>query len=348
MKRLVRLAIVLLLVGAAGSYYYLRARPTSLVLTGIITTHDVIVSAQVPGQISRLLVKEGDLVKRDQVIAEIRPDELRADSAYFAQAAQGANSLVEQNAAALRWEESQTTQQVQQAEAALAAAEAAQKGAESDLEQARLTFQRSDRLLKEGVIASEQYDQARTTRDALTSRAASLAKQAEQARVAVGLARNNAEQVAVRRGQLQSSRHGSAAAAAQRDKADVRLTYAEVQAPMDGIVDVRAAREGEVVGAGQPIVTLVNPDDFWVRADVEESYIDRVRIGDTLTVRLASGTEFPAAVFYRGVDAGFATQRDVSRSKRDIKTFEIRLRADNADRRLAIGMTAYVLLPIGK
>ena len=31
-------------------------------------------------------------------------------------------------------------------------------------------------------------------------------------------------------------------------------------------------------------------------------------------------------MFYRGVDAGFATQRDVSRTKRDIKTFEIRLR----------------------
>ena len=50
-------------------------------------------------------------------------------------------------------------------------------------------------------------------------------------------------------------------------------------------------------------------------------------------------------MFFRGVDAGFATQRDVSRTKRDIKTFEIRLRIDNKDRRLATGMTAYVLLP---
>jgi HlyD family secretion protein len=50
-------------------------------------------------------------------------------------------------------------------------------------------------------------------------------------------------------------------------------------------------------------------------------------------------------VFYRGVDAGFATQRDVSRTKRDIKTFEIRIRLDNRDRHLAPGMTAYVLLP---
>ena len=122
--------------------------------------------------------------------------------------------------------------------------------------------------------------------------------------------------------------------------------YTEIHAPIDGIVDVRAARVGEVVTPGQPVVTLINPDDLWVRADVEETYIDRVRIGDTLTVRLPSGDEREGTVFYRGVDAGFATQRDVSRTKRDIKTFEIRLRVDNRDRRLAVGMTAYVLLPV--
>ena len=53
-------------------------------------------------------------------------------------------------------------------------------------------------------------------------------------------------------------------------------------------------------------------------------------------------------VFVRGVDAGFATQRDVSRTKRDIKTFEIRLRCDNSDRSLAVGMTAYVTLPLDR
>jgi HlyD family secretion protein len=111
-------------------------------------------------------------------------------------------------------------------------------------------------------------------------------------------------------------------------------------------VDVRAARAGEVVSAGQPVVTLVNPDDLWVRVDVEESYVDRVRLGDRLAVRLPSGREIEGAVFFRGIDGGFATQRDVSRTKRDIRTFEVRLRADNAERRLALGMTAYVLLPV--
>jgi len=124
------------------------------------------------------------------------------------------------------------------------------------------------------------------------------------------------------------------------------LGYTELKAPVDGIVDVRAALQGEYVNAGQAVVTLVNPDDLWVRADVEESYVDGIRLGDVLMVRLPSGAERPGTVYFRGVDADYATQRDVSRTKRDIKTFEIRLRCDNRDRSLALGMTAYVLMPL--
>jgi HlyD family secretion protein len=135
-----------------------------------------------------------------------------------------------------------------------------------------------------------------------------------------------------------------AAASAQKVKAEVRLAYTELHAPIAGIVDVRAARAGEVVNPGQPVVSLIDPDDLWIRADVEESYIDRLRLGDRLPIRLPSGRSCIGTVFYRAVDADFATQRDVSRTKRDIKTFEVRLRVDNAERRLAVGMTAYVLL----
>ena len=98
----------------------------------------------------------------------------------------------------------------------------------------------------------------------------------------------------------------------------------------------------------QAIVTLINPDDLWVRADVEESYIDRIHLGDRLAVRLPSGATREGTVFFRGIDADYATQRDVSRTKRDIKTFQIRLRCDNQDRSLAVGMTAYVTLPAGR
>jgi len=317
-----------------------------LVLTGIVTTNDVIVSPQIGGQIAQLFVKEGDAVKKDQLIALIAPDELKADTAYFSHNVAGLSSQVRESEAALRFQQRQTADQIRQAESTLASIESQVDAAAADLEHARVTYTRTQNLSKQGVVSPQDLDQARTSFTSAQAKLDALKRQVEAQRATVALARSNAEQVLMKRSQVQTSEHMQAAASAQRAKADVRLRYTEIHAPIDGFVDVRAARVGEVVTPGQPIVTLINPDDLWIRADVEESYIDRLRIGDKLTVRLPSGIEREGTVFYRGADAGFATQRDVSRTKRDIKTFEVRLRVDNRDRRLAVGMTAYVLLPV--
>jgi len=189
--------------------------------------------------------------------------------------------------------------------------------AQADLENARLTFERDEPLFKQQAVSAQDYDQARTAYDAVKARIESLKNQVQ-------------------------------AAKAQKEKAIVQLSYAKIFSPLDGIVDTRAALQGEVVNPAQPIVTLINQDDLWVRADVEESYIDQIRLGDKLQVRLPSGVMREGAVFFRGVDADYATQPDVSRPKRDIRTFEIRLRCDNHDRALAVGMTAYVDFPVGK
>ena len=342
-----RLIVLLLVIGAGtGAYTYFNRPPTSLVLTGIVTTHDVVVSPQIGGKIESLLVKEGDAVVRGQLLAVIAPDELRAESSYASANAQGLSSQVQEAEAALRYQERQTTEQILQAESTMAAIEAQQAAAVADLEKERMNFERTRNLSTQELAPKSQLDDARMAHQAAQARVDALRKQVEAQRATVALARASAEQTAVRQSQVHANEHMQAAAAAQRTKADVRLAYTEVTAPIDGIVDVRAARQGEVVNQGQPLVTLVNPDDLWVRADVEETYIDRVKNGDHLTVRLPSGAEVDGVVFYRAVDAQFATQRDVSRTKRDIKTFEIRLRCDNKDRRLAVGMTAYVMLPL--
>ena len=343
-KRL--LLVFLLVVVGAGVYAYNRVGPTALVLTGIVTTNDVIVSPQIGGQIAELLVKEGDIVARDQLLAVLSPEELKADTAYFKQNVEGMSSQVRESEAALRFQERQMADQIRQAESTLAATESQVEAAAADLENARLLYTRTENLSKQGVVSPQELDQARTGSAAAQAKLDGLKKQVEAQRAAVALARSNAEQVQLRRSQVQTSEHMQAAASAQRAKADVRLRYTEIHAPMAGIVDVRAVRVGEVVMPGQPVVTLINPDDLWVRADVEESYITKVKIGDKLTVRLPSGDEREGTVFYRGADASFATQRDVSRTKRDIKTFEMRLRVDNHDRALAVGMTAYVLMPV--
>jgi multidrug resistance efflux pump len=348
MKRIRPLIILALIAFASwGAYTYVNRPPTSLTLTGVVTTNDVIVSAQIAGRLERLSVKEGDQVAKDQLVAVLEPDELRAESSYYQQNQAGLSSQVRESEAALRFQQRQMGDQIAQAESTLASLEAQVKAATADLEQARTTFTRTQNLSQQGVVSPQELDQTRTAFASAQAKLDALNKQIEAQRATVAMARSNAEQVAVRRSQVQTSEHMQAAAAAQRAKADVRLRYTEVKTPIGGLVDVRAVREGEYVNPGQPILTLINPDDLWIRIDVEESYIDRVRLGDKLSVRLPSGVEREGAVIYRGVDAGFATQRDVSRTKRDIKTFEVRLRVDNADRRLAVGMTAYVFLPLG-
>jgi HlyD family secretion protein len=339
---------ILVLIAAAGygAYYYFTLPPKALVLTGIVTTHDVAVAPQIGGRLVALKVKEGDSVTKGQTVAEIEPSELQADRAFYEHSAEGVASQVRESEAALRLQERQLVDQVKQAEAAVATAEAQRKAAASDVERAKATLDRTRELFTQQLAPAQTMDEARTEYDAAVSRMESLARQVDAAKSAVELARSNAEQVSVRRNQLQANQSQLAAVGAQRAKADVRLGFTNVEAPVDGIVDVQPVRQGEVVNAGQAILTLIDPDDLWVRADIEETYVDRVRNGDTLTVRLPSGEERTGTVFYRRADASFATQRDVSRTKRDIKTFETRLRVDNKDRRLAVGMTVYVLLPL--
>src|SRR5216117_791009 len=110
MRRL--LVLVLIAAAAAGAYLYLRRGPTALVLTGVVTTNDVIVSPQIAGQIGELRVGEGDPVTKDQLVAVITPDELRADTAYYTQNVAGLSSQVRESEAALRFQERQTVDQI--------------------------------------------------------------------------------------------------------------------------------------------------------------------------------------------------------------------------------------------
>ena len=166
---------------------------------------------------------------------------------------------------------------------------------------------------------------------------------AQEAQVAVAAA--NRQQVDVQGAEVKATAAQLEQAVAQKTQVETQLNYTKVYAPIDGIVSVRVARQGEVVQQGGPIVTILDIDHLWVQADVEESYIDQITFGQKLQVQLPSGDIINGSVFFKGVENDFATQRDVSRTKRDIKTFTIKVSVPNADRRLFAGMTAFVLLP---
>jgi HlyD family secretion protein len=81
---------------------------------------------------------------------------------------------------------------------------------------------------------------------------------------------------------------------------------------------------------------------------VPETYADKITLGETLQVRMPSGAVIPGKVIFKNTEGDFATQRDVSRQKRDIKTVALKLRIDNTGMKYATGMTAEVLVPPSK
>src|SRR5207253_10273409 len=60
----------------------------------------------------------------------------------------------------------------------------------------------------------------------------------------------------------------------------------EVTAPVDGVVVARNANTGDTVPAGQPLLTLVDPKQLWVNANVEETQVRRLQIGQPVDVHV--------------------------------------------------------------
>jgi len=128
------------------------------------------------------------------------------------------------------------------------------------------------------------------------------------------------------------------------NQAQVQLDYSQIVSPITGKVNVRAARQGEVVAAGTPIVTVTDLTQTWVYAPLPETEADAVKLGDSLRVVMPSGAALQGKVIAKSAEGDFATQRDVSRRKRDIETVRLKLLIPNPDERYVPGMLAEVYI----
>jgi HlyD family secretion protein len=262
---------------------------------------------------------------------------------------------------------SQSQAQVAQSQAQLRQAQAQVQQTQAAVAKAQDNFDRIRPLVARGVnpqqdLVTAQTDldsakaneqAARAGADAIQRSVAATQAGAEAtqrsvaaAQAALADAQQEQRQVPVQQRQTDAMRAAQAQAESNAAAANARFAQTRIFAPASGIVTLRAARQGEVVNPGSPIVTLFDLSSTWVDADVEETYADLIPMGQTLTVRLPSGTEISGPVIYKAVEADFATQRDVSRVKRDIKTVALRVRVPNPDGKLPLGMTAWVLLPV--
>jgi HlyD family secretion protein len=255
---------------------------------------------------------------------------------------------------------SQTQAQLRQAQAQVAQTQAAVAKAQDNFNRIRPLVEKDINPPQDLVTAQTDLDSAKANQQAAeagveaTRRVVAAAEAGVEAsgravaaaQAALADAQQQERQVGVQERQTDALRAAQAQAEANADAAAARFGQTRIFAPASGIVTLRAARQGEVVNPGTPIVTLFDLSSTWVDADVEETYADLIAMGQTLRVRLPSGAEVSGPVIYKAVEADFATQRDVSRTKRDIKTVAIRVRVSNPQGKLPLGMTAWVMLPV--
>jgi HlyD family secretion protein len=329
---------------SAAYYYFSASHSNDLVLIGTVDANQVIVSAQVEGRIQKLLVDEGTPVKAGDLIAVLDPSELKAQDAA---ATANISSLQHKVAEMQHTEQStsgSTSSDVVNAEAKVSSAKAQMMQAKATMDRVQSDSQRTVQLAKAGIASDQERVQAETNLQAAqaTMQAQQDMVRAAEADLKAAVARTNQANAA--KSTVASTEADLKNAIAQKNQAAVRLGYTNVYAPVTGTVSVRAARQGEVVNVGAPIVTVVDFTDTWVRAEIPETYSDHIGYGDTLKIQLPGGTTTSGRVFFKGVEADFATQRDVSRRKRDIKTIVLKVRLDNPKGAYVPGMTAEVLV----
>ena len=335
----------ILVVGSLIWYFVTARQSGDLQLIGTVDANEVVVSSKIPGRIQTLTVQEGQQVKAGQVIATIESQDLD-DAARAAEAAAAANRSKTSEA---RETERQTSGETSNATAAASAqvnaAQAALAQAQANLAHQKADTSRTVDLAAQGIMSAEAKDDAVTAEQAAEAAVNTAQGNLAAAQAALKQARAHELLTNVSARNVDESRDMEANAQALAAEAKVTAGYAQVVSPIDGVVNVWAARQGEVVAMGSPIVTILDLTQTWVYAPLPETQADTVQLGDSLRVVMPSGATIQGKVIAKLAQADFATQRDVGTRKRDIKTIQIKLLIPNPNEQFVPGMTAQVYIP---
>ena len=292
--------LIPLLVVALGSAALVPALSCSgngdgLEASGTVEATEAQLGFQSPGRIERILVREGDLVAAGDTLAVLDRAELVARHAQARAQLAAAQALLGELEAGSRSEERV------QAEQALRAASDRLADARRDLERVR-------RLFEAGALSRETLDRAQLQVDVLTSQQSQAEQQLQLVRTGPRPERIAAQRAAV------------ASAQAQVAQIDAALANAVIRAPFGGVITVKDREAGETVGAGAPVLTLMNLDERWVRIYVPESRVGAVHLGDSAAI---TADTYPDRT-YRGTVAFIASQAEFT--PRNVQTREERVK----------------------
>lgn len=231
--------------------------------------HLVPVLSKVAGYVTAVNVAENDEVRQDSVLVRIdeRDYQLKLEQAdadlAAARAAAGGNGTTGQAQAAV----ANAAGQEAALTASVAAARANYTKAEQDLRRMR-------ELVDKQVVSRQQLDAAQAAFDAARAQLAAAQNNAGAAGAGVANA-----QAGVR---LANARLGAAQAA--RDNAALQLSYTKVTAPVSGVVSRKQVEVGQLVQAGQPLLTIVSDTGVWVTANFKETQLADLKVGQPVEI----------------------------------------------------------------
>lgn len=338
----------ILLIASFCWYFLSTERSTDLQLIGTVDANEVVVSSRIPGRIQQLTVDEGDSVTAGELIATIQSDDLAAARNAAEAAAASQHFKLQQTQDTQQQTQGSTTSQVANAQAQVQVAQASLLQAQAQYQHQAADSNRTVALAKQGVMSQQASEEAATSLHAAQAAVDAARQSVAAAKASLKLARANTLQAQAAAKTVASTRSEVQNANALLNQAQVELSYANVVAPISGKINVRAARQGEVVSPGTPIVTITDLTQTWVYAPLPETEADSVQLGDKLRVVMPSGATLQGKIIAKSAEADFATQRDVSRRKRDIKTIQLKLLIDNPGMKFVPGMTAEVYIPESK
>jgi membrane fusion protein, multidrug efflux system len=210
-------------------------------------------------------------------------------------------------------------QGVEVARTRLVTAQARQREAAANATKAARDVERLKPLLAKDEIAQQQFDAAAAAAAASAAAADSAEAQVKEAELGIRVAESRIAQAGVGRQQASSELRGAqtapqqvtasrARAAAAEAKvrqnqamvkqAELNLEYATVKAPIKGIVSRKSVEMGQVIQAGQPLMTVIPLDRVWVTANFKETQLESMRPGQRVTIEVDAygGREFTGKI----------------------------------------------------
>ena len=248
---------------------------------GYVEGEAVLVAARQSGQLTAVNVQRGDKVTAGTLL-------FSQDSTIEAASVQGAEAQLAQARAQL--ENLATGRRAPE----IAVIEAQLREAEAREQLSTEQLSRKEALVAKGFVSAESLDQARTQ----------LAR--DQASVAQMRAQLATARLPGREAERSSAQARVAASEAALEESAVRLGYASQPTPVAGLVQEVFYRAGEWVAPGQPVLSILPPENIKVRFFVPEPRLGDVRVGQRVTIH-CDGCEpaVPAVVRFVSASAEY-------------------------------------------